>query len=250
MPSIARLAHRGALRQFTNEQRMTVAANSLQSLGGFPVVLVIFAGIAIFLILRLRSVLGKRVGFEKPPLQSGGLVPGFQPDQVVKDQAPSPAAPNRSIPDPRSELGQRLMQIVNRDPQFDPPVFLTHAEAAFRSIVTAFSNGDLTTLQSLLTPHVYETFAAAITAKGEAGEHQRTEIKSILSAGIEDAQIYGDLATVVVRFASAQVSQRLDATGNPVPGSEEQADICDIWTFEHDLRSQDPTWRLSAARSG
>ncbi|MDE2239025.1 MAG: Tim44 domain-containing protein [Rhodospirillales bacterium] len=228
---------------------MTVAGNALQSLGGFPVVLVIFAGIAIFLVLRLRSVLGKRVGFEKPPIQPNA-VPGFQAGPVIDGQALSVSAPGRSIPDPHSPLGQRLMQIVNRDPQFDPPEFLSRAEAAFRSIVTAFSNGDRATLQSLLTPHVYETFATAIAARGEAGGHQRTEIKSILSAEIEDAQISGDLAAVVIRFISAQVTQQLDASGNPVPGGGEQGDLCDIWTFERDLHGKDPAWRLSAARSG
>ena len=225
-----------------------MAGNALQSLGGFPVVLVIFAGIALLLVLRLRSVLGKRVGFEKPPFQPGAA-PGFQPGPVIDGQALPVSAPGRSIPNPHSDVGQRLMQIVNRDPQFDPPQFLTQAEAAFRSIVTAFANSDRATLQSLLTPHVYETFNAAIAARGETGGHQRTEIKSILSAGIEDAQISGSLAAVVVRFVSAQSTQQLDAAGNPAPGSVEQADICDIWTFEHDLRGQDPAWRLAAARS-
>ncbi|MDE2318407.1 MAG: Tim44 domain-containing protein [Rhodospirillales bacterium] len=226
-----------------------MAGNALQSLGGFPVVLVIFAGIAIFLVLRLRSVLGKRIGFEKPPFHPG-MAPGPQSGPVIDGQALPASAPGRTIPDPQSALGQRLMQIVNRDPQFDPPEFLTHAEAAFRSIVTAFSAGDRTTLQSLLTPHVYQTFEAAISARGPSGEQPRTEIKSIRSVSIEDAQISGDLAAVIIRFLSTQFTQQLDAAGNPLPGSVEQADLCDIWTFERDLRGKDPAWRLSAARSG
>ncbi len=226
---------------------MTVADNALQSLGGFPIALVIFAGIAIFLVLRLRSVLGKRVGFEKPPLPPG-LAPNFQQGPVIDAQA-LPPGPGRSVPDPRSELGQRLMQIVNRDPHFDPPQFLTQAETSFRTIVTAFANGDRATLQSLLTPHVYQTFEAAIAAREATGERQGTEIKSILSADIEDAQLTGDLAVVIVRFVSAQHNQRLDQAGNPIPGSAEQGDLSDLWTFERNLRGGDPTWRLSAARS-
>ncbi len=130
---------------------MTVTGNALQSPGGFPIALVIFAGIAIFLVLRLRSVLGKRVGFEKPPVQPGPA-PSFQQGPVIEARA-LPAEPGRSVPDPRSELGQRLMQIVTRDPHFDPPQFLTQAETSFRTIVTAFAAGDRATLQSLLTPH-------------------------------------------------------------------------------------------------
>ncbi len=225
---------------------MTVAGNALQSLGGFPIALVIFAGIAIFLVLRLRSVLGKRVGFEKPP--KPGAAPGFNAP-VIEGQALPPAAAGRSIPDPHSELGQRLMQIVTRDPDFDPPQFLTQAESAFRSIVTAFAAGDRATLQSLLTAHVYETFEAAIAAREASGERQHTEIKSILSADIEDAQLTGDLAVVIVRFVSAQLNQRLDQAGTPIPGGAEQTNLSDLWTFERNLRGNDPVWRLSAARS-
>ncbi|WP_298213944.1 Tim44/TimA family putative adaptor protein [Acidocella sp.] len=227
-----------------------VSDNILQSLGGFPVILVILAGIAVFLALRLRSVLGKRIGFEKPPVSAPpGRNPAPQAPVIEGQALPLPPA-GRSVPDPRSELGQRLMQIVNRDPQFDPPLFLAQAEENFRKIVTAFADGDRATLRALLSPHVYQTFEAAIAAREAAGERQRTEIKSILSAGIEDAQIAGDVAGIVVRFVSAQKHARLDASGSTIPGSEEETDLSDLWTFERNLRGADPVWRLSAARSG
>lgn len=227
--------------------------NALQSLGGFPVILVIFAGIAIFLVLRLRSVLGKRVGFEKPPLQHGQNNP-FQPPApqtpVIEGEALPAADSGRSVPDPHSELGQRLMQIVNRDPAFDPPVFLAQAEEHFRQIVTAFAAGDKATLQSLLTPHVYQTFEGAIAAREPGHERQQTEIKSIQSVSIEDAQLTGDIAAIVVRFISSQLSQQLDESGAPQSNGEESAELSDLWTFERNLRGNDPIWRLSAARSG
>lgn len=226
---------------------MKAVNNALQAFGGYTVILVIFAGIAIFLILRLRSVLGKRVGFEKPPLPSGSAPPFNGP---VLDARALPPEPGRVVPDPRSPLGQRLMQIVNRDPQFDPPLFLSQAEGAFRTIVTAFAAGDRATLQALLTAHVYQTFSQAIEAREASGERQRTEIRSILSAEIEEALLSGDIAAVVVRFTSVQLNQTLDATGMPVPGQETQENLADLWTFERDLSSKDPVWRLSAARSG
>lgn len=228
---------------------MTVTDNALQSiraLGGYAVILVIFAGLAIFLLLRLRSILGKRIGFEKPMLAPGNAPRYNAP--VLEAQA-LPAEAGRSIPDPRSDLGRRLMQIVNRDPNFDPPQFLSQAETAFRTIVTAFAAGDKTTLQALLTPHVYETFAQAITAREATGERQRTEIKSIISASIEDSQLSADIAVVIVRFISAQTNQKLTAAGIPIPGTETQGDLTDLWTFERNLKGNDPVWRLAAARS-
>jgi predicted lipid-binding transport protein (Tim44 family) len=225
-----------------------VRANMLQGLGDFPIALVIFAGIALFLVLRLRSILGKRVGFEKPPLPSGQM-PGFNTGPIIEGQALSSQA-GRTVPDPRSALGERLMQIVNRDSNFDPPKFLSGAETAFRMIVTAFAAGDRNTLKNLLNDSVYQTFDSAISAREAANERHRTEIKAILSATIEDAELVGDHAAIIVRFTSDQVNLTLDAGGNPVIGTEAVTEIVDLWTFERGLKSKDLTWRLAAARSG
>ena len=221
---------------------------SLQGLGNFPVALIILAGVAVFLVLRLRSVLGKRVGVEKPPLPPGQM-PGFGGGPVIDGQALPPQS-GRAVPDPRSALGERLMQIVNRDPNFDPPKFLNGAETAFRVIVTAFAAGDRAALRPLLTDSVYQTFDSAISSRENAGERHRTEIKAITSTVIEDAQLAGDLAAVIVRFSSEQVNVLLDTAGNPSTGNAAVADLTDLWTFERRLKSQDPTWRLAAARSG
>jgi predicted lipid-binding transport protein (Tim44 family) len=220
----------------------------LQGLGDFPIALIIFAGIALFLVLRLRSILGKRVGFEKPPLPSGQM-PGFNTGPIIEGRVLSPQA-GRAVPDPRSALGERLMQIVNHDPNFDPPKFLSGAETAFRMIVTAFAAGDRNTLKNLLNDSVYQNFDSAISAREAANERHRTEIKAILSATIEDAELVSDHAAVIIRFTSDQVNLTLDAGGNPVIGTEAVTEIVDLWTFERGLKSKDLTWRLAAARSG
>jgi len=225
-----------------------VQPSALQNLGSFPVALILFGAIAVFLILRLRSVLGKRVGFEKPPIPPGQM-PGFSGGPIIEGQA-VPIRGGRAVPDPRSALGERLMSIVNADPHFDPPKFLTEAETAFRTIVTAFAAGDRATLQKRLSPAVYQTFDSAIAAREAAGQRHRTEIKSILSSIIEDAQLIGDQAAVIVRFTSDQVNLTLDSTGTPVTGTEAVTEIVDLWTFERNLKSRDLTWRLAAARSG
>jgi predicted lipid-binding transport protein (Tim44 family) len=224
-----------------------VQTSALQDFGSFPVILVIFAGIALFLILRLRSVLGKRVGFEKPPVPQGQM-PGFAAGPIIDGQL-ARQPDGRPVPDPRSPLGERLMSIVNADADFDPPKFLTGAENAFRMIVTAFAAGDRNTLQSLLSPAVYQTFDSVITARETAGERHRTEIKAIIAAAIEDAQLVGDQAAIIVRFTSDQVNVTLDTTGKP-QGSEAVTELVDLWTFEKTLKSKDPVWRLAAARSG
>jgi predicted lipid-binding transport protein (Tim44 family) len=225
-----------------------VQTSVFQNGSGFQVGLVLFGAIAVFLVLRLRSVLGKRVGFEKPPVPPGQM-PGFGAGPVIDGQA-VPVRPGRPVPDPRSALGERLMRIVNADPNFDPPKFLEGAENAFRMIVTAFAAGDRPALKTLLNDNVYQTFDAVITAREAAHERHRTEIKSILSAVIEDAELLGNQAAVIVRFTSDQVNLTLDAAGNPVVGTEAVTELVDLWTFERTLGSKDLTWRLAAARSG
>jgi predicted lipid-binding transport protein (Tim44 family) len=234
-----------------------VQTSVFQNGSGFEIGLVLFGAIAVFLVLRLRSVLGKRVGFEKPP--TSGQMPGFgSPTSRPREPAAGPiidgqalpAKTGRAVPDPRSALGERLMRIVNADPNFDPPKFLENAETSFRAIVTAFAAGDRATLKNLLNDNVYQTFDAVITSRETANERHRTEIKTILSAVIEDAELTGNQAAVIVRFTSDQVNLSLDSAGNPVTGTEAVTELVDLWTFERVLGSKDPTWRLAAARSG
>ncbi len=222
-----------------------VQTSVFQNGSGVQIGLVLFGAIAVFLILRLRSVLGKRVGFERPPAPPGRMSPA---GPVIEGEAT--AAPARPVPDPRSALGQQLMRIVNADPHFDPPRFLETAEQSFRTIVTAFANGDRAILRANLNENVYHTFEAAITAREAAGQRQRTEIQKIVSVTIEDAELMGDHAAVIVRFVSDQINLTLDTAGHPVSGTAAVTELVDLWTFERILGSKDPTWRLAAARSG
>ena len=231
------------------------------SSGSFPLDLVLFGMIAAFLVLRLRSILGRRTGFERPPEQNAPLPPG-QTGRVMPDGQPlnaqvidgvaeplSPAGPSRPLPDFASPTGQALLAMRRIDRTLDPVHFLNGAEAAFRIIVAAFAAGDRARLQPLLSDDTYRAFESAITARESAGEIQRTEIRSVQGATIETANLRGSMADIAVRFVSDQVNVTLGHDGNPVAGADAVTEITDLWTFERDLTSPDPTWRLVAARS-
>ncbi len=218
--------------------------------GGFPIDLILFGMIAAFLVLRLRSILGKRTGFERPP----EAMP--RPElRVVEDGIPpapaaaAPPPPVRTLPDPASPVGLTLAAMRAVDPNLSPEGFLGGAEAAFRMIVAAFAAGDRATLRPLLSDDTYAAFEGAIAAREQAGETQRTEIRDIPEARIESAEMRGGLASITVAFTSDQVNLTLDRTGKEVAGTDAVTEIRDIWTFERDLGSPDPTWRLVAARS-
>lgn len=232
--------------------------------GGFPVDLVLFGLIAAFLILRLRSILGRRTGFEgrtRPVPPAGARGPMMRNNRdnrdaqdknapVIEGRAePLPPRPVRPLPDPNSPLGEQLRRLKSVDPSFDPQRFLEAAENTFRTIVTAFAAGDRVVLRSLLTDETYRAFETAIAARETAGETQRTEIKEISAAAIAVVELQGSVADVTLRFVSDQVNLTLGKDGQPVLGTDGITEMVDLWTFERDLSLRDQTWRLAAARS-
>lgn len=219
--------------------------------GGFPVDLILFAMVAAFLVLRLRSVLGRRTGFERPPREGAAPYDARQANESETPEVPPvPASTTRHVvPDPRSPVGQALVRIRGVDPSFEPRAFLHGAEGAFRMVVDAFAQGDRETLRALLADDVYGGFEGAITAREQAGETQRSEVRAMQEAGIEAADLRGSVADVTVRFTSDQVNLTTAADGSVSAGAEAVTELTDIWTFQRDLRSSDPTWRLVATRS-
>ncbi|MGC8468815.1 MAG: Tim44/TimA family putative adaptor protein [Acetobacteraceae bacterium] len=216
--------------------------------GSFPVDLVLFGMIAVFLVLRLRSILGRRTGFERPP-QPLGTALGAGPVIEAHAEPAAPPGPARALPDPASPLGQTLIAMQRIDPSFDPAQFLAGAEAAFRLIVAAFAHGDRVALRPLLSDDTYRAFEGAIAARETAGETQRTEIRAIEGAAIEAAELHGSVAVITVRIVSDQLNMTLGRNGEPVMGTDAVTEITDQWSFERDLSSRDPAWRLVGARS-
>ncbi len=217
--------------------------------GGFPIDILLFGMIAAFLVLRLRGILGRRTGFERPRDAASNVV-GLRPAAPVIDARPDPVPPARPLPDPSSATGQALAQMKAADRTFDPARFLAGAEGAFRIIVTAFAGGDRNALRPLLTEATYAGFEAVITGRETAGETQRSEIRDMPTVAIEEAALSGKQAAITVRFVSDQISETMDRDGKPVFGTGAVTEITDLWTFERDLSQSDPAWRLSATRSG
>jgi predicted lipid-binding transport protein (Tim44 family) len=219
--------------------------------GGFPIDLVLFGMIAAFLVLRLRSILGKRTGFERqaPPIQPVPLRPANGPIIEAKAEPPQPAA-TQTVPDVASPTGQALAQMRAIDPGFDPARFLAGADQAFRMIVAAFAAGDRVGLRTLLSDETYKAFEQAISAREKTGETQVSEIKSMQHLSIDGAELKGRIGSVTVKIVSDQISYTQDKDGRPLAGADAVTEITDLWTFERDLSQPDPTWRLVAARSG
>ena len=217
--------------------------------GGFPIDLILLGMIAAFLVLRLRSILGRRDGFEPTQTQGPARPVGRPAGPVIEGKAEAPMPAAYPVPDDASALGQTLARMRRVDSRFTPQSFLTGAEAAFRLIVTAFAAGDRAALRPLLTDDTFTTFEAAITAREAAAETQTSEIRTIHAASIEAASLDGTMAEITVRFVSDQISQTLDRDGKHVSGADAVMELRDDWTFIRDLAKGGPAWRLAQARS-
>ncbi len=221
------------------------------STAGIPVDLILFGMIAAFLILRLRSVLGKRTGAERPSMPIGAVRP--RPAVPKLDARPEePAAPTRPLPDPASPLGEKLARLRELDRSFDAAAFLRGAEGAFRRIVVAFAAGDRQALRSLLTVEAFGSFEAAITAREAAGQTQRSDIRAIHNATIESVELTeggtARRAAIECRFVSDQVSVLVGADKEPLTGTDAVTELADTWVFERSYPGE-PSWRLAEARS-
>lgn len=233
----------------------------------FDIYTIIFLALAVFIFLRLRSVLGQRTGRERPPSYGPrDMVRPSTNDNVVAmpgraaeiAEAPRRAAEAGSAQDrwkgvaePGSALARGLDSIVANDPAFDAQHFLTGARAAYEMIVSAFANGDRRELKNLLSREVYEGFDAAIRDRESRGETAETRFVSIDRAEIVAAETRGRTAQITVRFVSQLVSVTRDRAGVVIEGSPDKvADVTDVWTFARDISSRDPNWKLVATEAG
>lgn len=220
--------------------------------------IVIFAGIAAFLVFRLRSVLGRRTGHERPPFDpySRGQAPAERPEAAEPaDDDTVISLPNRSQPreepvDPNDPVAVGLAKIRAADSGFDKDTFIQGARAAFDMIVASFAAGDRETLRPLLSDEVYENFAGAIIDRADKGHTMETTLVGISSADIVEANLDGRIAFVTVKFVTEQIEVERDAAGEVVSGNPSRvATVTDIWTFARNTRSRNPNWTLVATEA-
>jgi predicted lipid-binding transport protein (Tim44 family) len=208
--------------------------------------ILLFAGIAGFLIVRLWSVLGRRTGHERPRdtmLPRTPIEP--RPAPVVD---PVVALPPRGVAAPADAGGLARLKSVDRS--FDEAGFLKGARAAFEIIVNAFAKGDTAALQPLLSESVYASFAEAIRQRLATHETLETNLISIKTVEIAGTEIDSETAFVTVKFVSDQTNVTRASDGSIVDGTPDQViEKTDLWTFARTIRSRDPNWTLVATHS-
>jgi predicted lipid-binding transport protein (Tim44 family) len=229
----------------------------------FDATTVVFLALAVFVALRLRSVLGQRPQRDVPPPTTpaplrrdavgrpGNVIP-LTTAANDRGARAAPADPDRwkGFAEAGSPLANGLDALDAASQGFDPQSFVSGARGAYEIIVTSFAKGDRGHLRDLLSPEVFEGFSRAIADRESRGEKVEMTLVSIDDAKIVDAQVKDAAAQVTVHFASKLITATRDRSGKVVDGSPDKVvDVTDVWTFSRDTRSQNPNWQLVATET-
>ncbi len=229
-------------------------------MGSSDFITLFFLVAAVLIFLQLRSVLGRRTGNEKPPMDP------YSP----RDAAKSLSDDNKVVTLPKkgegdeenrfaeidavapagSALNDSLREVSKTDPSFRPKEFLNGARMAYEMIVMAFADGDRKALKNLLSKEVYDGFNAAITDRESRGEVVKSTFVGIEKIDITNASIRDAEEQITLRIVSQLISATYDKDGKLIDGDAENvSEVDDIWTFSRDIRSRDPNWKLIATES-
>jgi predicted lipid-binding transport protein (Tim44 family) len=208
-------------------------------------VIVILALVALFIGLRLYSVLGERTGHEQQPI----LKPA-DPDARVEPRVSQPSAPQSASADTGDlaflpTAGPGVRAILAADPAFDVARFLEGAKGAYRMILESFWKGELDAVRGHVDDHVFETFSSAVEQRKKDGLSLDNRLVAIEQAVIAEANVDHSVAIVTVRFEADIAAVTRNAEGEVVAGSLSDAvQTRDLWSFRRDTSSRDPNWLL------
>ncbi|PRY20696.1 putative lipid-binding transport protein (Tim44 family) [Aliiruegeria haliotis] len=212
--------------------------------------LLVLAGIAIFLILRLRSVLGTREGFEKPPLaanESPSDRSAGQRDFEVID-----GGVDHDITDHAEEgsaAAEALAEMKRAEPGFSVSEFLQGARGAYEMILMGFEHGDLDQVAPFLSPDVFEAFSTVLDEREAQGLLVDANFVGVRELSLQDAAFDAETATgeITVRFQGELTSVVRNTAGEIVEGNANEIKRQrDVWTFARKMGTGDPNWQLVA----
>lgn len=226
---------------------------------GFQFFDIIFlAMLAGFIVLRLRSVLGRRTGSERPPSEevqrrySGRAMESPARDQATIDAAPATGAPApyRLVLKESSAAADGIAAIRQKDRHFNLDEFVRGASHAYDLILNGFWSGDRESFRPFVSPEIYEQFDRAIRNREKDGLTLQNRIEEVERIEVVDARLHGATAEITLRYHTEAVFVTSDREGRVIDGNPvDRVKVEDVWTFERDLTSTDPNWILISTAS-
>ena len=212
--------------------------------------ILILALVAGFILLRLRSVLGDKIGNDSPGYFSKPVV-ADKPEPVVQldEKFLKPKARDEqdgymaTLSD--TTIIDGINAIKSKDAQFTASHFLAGAKSAFEMVFDAFAKGDTQTLKMLMSESIYQHFHKEITDRDTQDSRTENTLVSVQAKDITQAELNNSTARLGVHFISEQVSVIRNKAGEMVGGDASDIHhVEDHWLFERDLTSKNPNWKI------
>jgi len=240
--------------------------------GKIDIFTIMFLVLAVVIILKLRSVLGRRTTDDETRIDRNRALERARAagktganDKVVamprRERSDQPAEATAAASAAEEErvrgfaggdqgLADGLLAIFRADHSFDPDGFVKGARQAYEMIVTAFAEGNRKALRNLLSKEVFDGFAGAISDREARGEIIDQSFVGINKADLLEAELKNGTAQVTVKFVSELISATRDRAGAVISGDTKKIkEVVDIWTFAREVASRDPNWRLIATQA-
>ena len=207
--------------------------------------LLVLAGIAVFLILRLKNVLGTREGFEQPPVPKPVNDRLGRPDLEVIEGGPDLDITDHVDED--SDAAKALAGMKRVEPSFNVADFLQGARGAYEMIVMGYEKGELSEIQPFLSEDVYESFVDGVAAREDQGLTIEAEFSGVPELKLVNATFDEETneAELSIRFVAELTSTVRDEGGDIVEGSPTEVKRQkDTWSFARTMGADDPNWLL------
>ena len=219
--------------------------------------IIFFVLVAAILILRLRSVLGRKTGNEKRPKD----IFMYQDTTLGTDK-------NKTLGEKKSikskfydklstgkennlNKNTALEKICYFDKNFSTKKFLLGAKIAFQTIIKSYAKGEINKIKHLLSTNVFSIFSKEIISRAKKKYILEHTLISLKSAGIEKINVKSSIADIVVKFVSEQVNLLKNEKGKILKGNDEYIENhTNYWTFSKDLKSSNPNWKLVVTKAG
>jgi len=209
--------------------------------------LLVLAGVAVFLILKLRSVLGTRDGFEKPPIAPDEVRPKARRDFEVIEGGPDRDITDH-VPD-ATPAAKALAAMKTAEPGFSVGTFLSGARGAYEMILMAFEKGEVDSVRPFLSPEVAASFDAAVAAREREGLTVEANFVGLRELVLQEATYDRESRTaeITMRFMAELTSVVRNKAGVVVEGRDSEVKRQrDVWTFARRMGVDDPNWQLVA----
>ena len=186
--------------------------------------IILLGMIAGFIILRLRSILGRKTGHESK------VYPGFTEKEF-------------SIPKQENKNIKPNLEVLEGQEKKD---FLKGAEIAYESILTSFANGDLIKLKSLLSQNMFSNFSDAIKARNREGIKSEFTFIGVKESSVEKYDKVRENLFATVKFVAEVISVKKDKDNKIIEGNPDKIKfVTDSWKFTKNIKQKGPNWYLS-----